>query len=109
MSSQKLVLDFPSPNGKRILLVEDDRYLRLACAAGLPQAGFTVLTAEDSERALAEAAGPRGAEDPAVGYWVKSKSSSGGTLRPQELLEVGHEVLPAGPAAAARATRSMRS
>ena len=37
-------------SGKRVPLVEDDRYLRLACAAGLSQAGVTVLTAEDGER-----------------------------------------------------------
>jgi two-component system phosphate regulon response regulator PhoB len=37
---------------KQILLVEDDRFLRRACAAGLRQRGWTVLTAEDGEEAL---------------------------------------------------------
>ena len=46
-------------SGKRILLVEDDRYLRLACAAGLRQAGFTVLTADDGEQGLAVARAER--------------------------------------------------
>lgn len=39
-------------NGKRILLVEDDRFLRRACEANLRQRGFTVLTAVDGEEAL---------------------------------------------------------
>jgi twitching motility two-component system response regulator PilH len=46
-------------NGKRILVVEDDRFLRLACAAGLRQAGFAVLTAEDGEQGLAVARAER--------------------------------------------------
>ena len=46
-------------SGKRILLVEDDRYLRLACAAGLKRAGFAVLTAEDGEQALTVARAER--------------------------------------------------
>jgi two-component system, OmpR family, phosphate regulon response regulator PhoB len=37
---------------KQILLVEDDRFLRRACAAGLRQRGWTVLTAADGEEAL---------------------------------------------------------
>jgi DNA-binding response OmpR family regulator len=37
---------------KQILLVEDDRFLRRACAAGLRQRGWTVLTAVDGEEAL---------------------------------------------------------
>lgn len=39
-------------NGKRILLVEDDRFLRRACATGLQQHGFTVSTAVDGEEGL---------------------------------------------------------
>ena len=38
--------------GKRILLVEDDRFLRRACEASLRQRGFTVVTAGDGEEAL---------------------------------------------------------
>ena len=37
---------------KRILVVEDDRFLRRACAGGLRQRGFTVLTAVDGEEGL---------------------------------------------------------
>jgi DNA-binding response OmpR family regulator len=37
---------------KQIFLVEDDRFLRRACAAGLRQRGWTVLTAVDGEEAL---------------------------------------------------------
>jgi CheY-like chemotaxis protein len=40
---------------KRILLVEDDRFLRRACEAGLRQRGFTVLMAVDGEEALQKA------------------------------------------------------
>ena len=40
------------PLTKQILLVEDDRFLRRACAAGLRQRGWTVLTAVDGEEAL---------------------------------------------------------
>ena len=45
---------------KRILLVEDDRFLRRACEATLRQRGFTVVTAVDGEEAirLARAEGP---------------------------------------------------
>jgi CheY-like chemotaxis protein len=39
--------------GKRILLAEDDRFLRRACEASLRQRGFTVVTATDGEAALA--------------------------------------------------------
>lgn len=38
--------------GKWILLVEDDRFLRRACEAGLRQRGFTVTTALDGEEGL---------------------------------------------------------
>jgi CheY-like chemotaxis protein len=38
---------------KQILVVEDDRFLRRACAASLRQRGWTVLTAADGEEALA--------------------------------------------------------
>lgn len=37
---------------KRILLVEDDRFLRRACEAGLRQQGLTVLAAADGVEAL---------------------------------------------------------
>ena len=37
---------------KQILVVEDDRFLRHACAASLRQHGWTVLTAVDGEEAL---------------------------------------------------------
>lgn len=37
---------------KRILLVEDDRFLRRACEASLRQRGFTVQTAADGEEGL---------------------------------------------------------
>jgi CheY-like chemotaxis protein len=37
---------------KQILVVEDDRFLRRACAAGLRQRGWMVLTAGDGEEAL---------------------------------------------------------
>lgn len=36
----------------RILLAEDDRFLRKACEASLRQRGFTALTAVDGEEAL---------------------------------------------------------
>ena len=39
-------------NGKRVLLVEDDKFLRRACEAGLKQRGFTVRTAADGDEAL---------------------------------------------------------
>jgi DNA-binding response OmpR family regulator len=37
---------------KRILLAEDDRFLRRACATSLRERGFTVDTAADGEEAL---------------------------------------------------------
>ena len=37
---------------KRILLAEDDRFLRRAAEAALKRAGFTVLAAADGEEAL---------------------------------------------------------
>lgn len=40
-------------DGKRILLAEDDRFLRKACEAGLRRRGLTVIAAEDGEQALA--------------------------------------------------------
>jgi DNA-binding response OmpR family regulator len=40
---------------KRILLVEDDRFLRRACAASLRQRGFTVIAAADGEEGLRQA------------------------------------------------------
>lgn len=39
-------------DAKRILLVEDDWFLRRACEAALRRRGFTVLTAKDGEEAL---------------------------------------------------------
>jgi two-component system alkaline phosphatase synthesis response regulator PhoP len=44
-----------APAEKRILLVEDDRFLRRACEASLRQRGFTVLTAADGEEGLRRA------------------------------------------------------
>ncbi len=38
--------------GKRILIVEDDRFLRRACEGSLRQQGFSVLTAADGEEGL---------------------------------------------------------
>lgn len=38
--------------GKRVLIVEDDRFLRRACQARLEQQGYTILTAADGEEAL---------------------------------------------------------
>lgn len=38
--------------GKRVLLVEDDRFLRRACEASLLQRGFAVTTAVDGEEGL---------------------------------------------------------
>lgn len=37
---------------KRILLAEDDRFLRRACEASLRQRGFEILTAADGQEAL---------------------------------------------------------
>ena len=42
--------------GRRILLVEDDRFLRRAAEASLKRRGFIVLTAADGEEALRIAA-----------------------------------------------------
>ncbi len=39
-------------NGKRVLLVEDDRFLRRACEKSLHRQGFTISTAADGEEAL---------------------------------------------------------
>lgn len=44
---------------KRILLVEDDRFLRRACETGLRQKGFTVVAAADGVEALALARAER--------------------------------------------------
>ena len=41
-----------SMNPKRVLLVEDDRFLRRACEKSLQHQGFTVSTAPDGEEAL---------------------------------------------------------
>lgn len=38
--------------GRRILLVEDDRFLRRACEVSLRQRGFVVTAASDGEEAL---------------------------------------------------------
>jgi len=43
------------PDPKRILLVEDDRFLRKAAEVRLRRAGYTVLTAADGEEAIASA------------------------------------------------------
>ena len=37
---------------KRVLLVEDDRFLRRACEASLRRRGLTVLSAQDGEQGL---------------------------------------------------------
>jgi two-component system alkaline phosphatase synthesis response regulator PhoP len=42
-------------NNTRILLIEDDRFLRRACEIGLKKKGFTVLTANDGEEGLQQA------------------------------------------------------
>jgi DNA-binding response OmpR family regulator len=44
---------------KRVLLVEDDRFLRRACEASLQQRGFDVRTATDGEAGLALATSQR--------------------------------------------------
>jgi DNA-binding response OmpR family regulator len=44
---------------KRILLVEDDRFLRRACEASLRQRGFTVIAAADGEEGLRQARAER--------------------------------------------------
>jgi CheY-like chemotaxis protein len=44
---------------KRILLVEDDRFLRKAAEVRLRRAGYTVVTAADGEEAIATASASR--------------------------------------------------
>jgi CheY-like chemotaxis protein len=44
---------------KRILLAEDDRFLRRACATALSRRGFLVVVAEDGEQAMQLAAAER--------------------------------------------------
>ena len=47
------------PDAKRIVLIEDDRYLRRACEASLRQSGFDVVCAADGAdglRAIGETA-----------------------------------------------------
>jgi len=44
---------------KRILLVEDDRFLRKAAEVRLRRAGYTVITAADGEEAIATASAMR--------------------------------------------------
>ena len=39
----------------RILLIEDDKFLRRACEVGLKKRGFTVVTAADGEEGLRQA------------------------------------------------------
>jgi CheY-like chemotaxis protein len=39
-------------SNKRVLIAEDDKYLRRACEISLKHLGFTVLAAEDGEEAL---------------------------------------------------------
>jgi CheY-like chemotaxis protein len=46
-------------NTKRILLAEDDRFLRRACATALSRRGFLVVVAEDGEQAMQLAAAER--------------------------------------------------
>jgi CheY-like chemotaxis protein len=41
--------------GKKILLAEDDRFLRRACATALARRGYEVVIAEDGKEALAAA------------------------------------------------------
>jgi DNA-binding response OmpR family regulator len=49
-----------STSRKRILIVEDDRFLRRACQARLEQEGYEILTAQDGEEGVkaARAANP---------------------------------------------------
>jgi CheY-like chemotaxis protein len=42
----------PTVTGKRVLVAEDDRFLRRACETSLRERGFTVATAADGEEAL---------------------------------------------------------
>lgn len=44
---------------KRILLAEDDRFLRRACVTALSRRGFLVVAAEDGEQAMQLAAAER--------------------------------------------------
>lgn len=39
----------------RVLLIEDDRFLRKACEVGLKKQGFAVSTAEDGEKGIQQA------------------------------------------------------
>ena len=39
----------------RILLIEDDKFLRRACEVGLKKRGFVVITANDGEEGLQKA------------------------------------------------------
>lgn len=41
-----------TPHPKRVLLVEDDRFLRRACEASLTRQGYEVATANDGEEGL---------------------------------------------------------
>ena len=42
-------------NDTRILLIEDDKFLRRACEVGLKKRGFAVVTANDGEEGLQKA------------------------------------------------------
>ena len=42
-------------NSARVLLIEDDRFLRKACEVGLKKQGYVVLTAEDGESGVQQA------------------------------------------------------
>lgn len=42
-------------NSIRVLLIEDDKFLRRACEIGLKKRGFAVLTANDGEEGLQQA------------------------------------------------------
>jgi two-component system response regulator AtoC len=42
-------------NNTRILLIEDDKFLRRACEVGLKKRGFVVLTADDGQEGLQRA------------------------------------------------------
>jgi CheY-like chemotaxis protein len=44
--------NMPEPQARRILLVEDDRFLRRAAEASLKRKGYQVVTAQDGEEAL---------------------------------------------------------
>jgi DNA-binding response OmpR family regulator len=49
----------PTTAHKRVLLAEDDRFLRRACETSLRERGFTVATAADGEEALRSARAER--------------------------------------------------